>query len=48
MNRMAERGRPAHLKRVAWFVAIWAGGLLALGLIAWLFRGFMGLIGLGR
>ena len=36
MNRMAERGRPARLKRVAWFVAIWAGG------------GFMGLIGLGR
>ena len=48
MPRTAERGRPARVTRGLWFVAIWAGSVLALGLIAWLFRGFMGLIGLGH
>ncbi|MFU2486920.1 DUF2474 family protein [Thauera sp. WH-1] len=33
-------------RRLAWFVAIWAGGVLALGLAAWLLRLVMNAIGM--
>lgn len=48
MTRATEHGRAARFRRLAWFVAIWAGGVLALGLVAYLFRLFMDLIGLGN
>ncbi|MBN8440624.1 MAG: DUF2474 domain-containing protein [Thauera sp.] len=33
-------------RRLAWFVAIWAAGVSALGVAAWLFRLFMDAIGM--
>ncbi len=38
---------PSAWRRLAWFVAIWAGGVLALGAAAWLFTLFMDAIGMG-
>ena len=37
---------PSSWRRFAWFVAIWAGGVLALGAAAWLLRLFMDAIGM--
>lgn len=34
-------------RRFAWFVGIWAAGVLTLGATAWLFRLFMDAIGMG-
>lgn len=39
---------PARLRRIGWFVAIWTASVLALGVVAWLLRLFMNLIGLDR
>ncbi|MBP7657975.1 MAG: DUF2474 domain-containing protein [Pseudoxanthomonas sp.] len=37
---------PSSWRRLAWFVAIWAGGVVALGAAAWLFRLLMDAIGM--
>ncbi|MCB2069123.1 MAG: DUF2474 domain-containing protein [Ottowia sp.] len=43
-----HENRPTgRLKRFGWFVAIWAGSVLALGVVAVLFRLLMDLLGLG-
>lgn len=36
------------LKRSLWLIAIWGASVAAMGLLAWLMRGMMQLIGLGR
>lgn len=33
-------------RRIAWFVLLWAGGVAALGLLAWLLRGAMRAVGM--
>lgn len=40
-------GRSSVWRRLGWFAAIWAGGVLALGLFAWLLRLLMRAIGMG-
>ena len=37
---------PSAWRRLAWVVAIWAGGVVALGAAAWLFRLLMDAIGM--
>ncbi|TAH45261.1 MAG: DUF2474 domain-containing protein [Betaproteobacteria bacterium] len=44
-TRGAVRSPP--WRRLAWFVGIWAGGVLALGAFAWLLRLLMRAIGMG-
>lgn len=48
MNAPIDSGPTARVKRLAWFVAIWAAGVLALGLVAWVLRLLMSALGLGR
>ncbi|OHT19480.1 hypothetical protein BHE75_01466 [Sphingomonas haloaromaticamans] len=40
ITRMAttERKPPPWLRRIGWFVAIWAMSVLAIGAVAWLLR----------
>lgn len=48
MGTQQPKGEPpAAWRRLAWFVAIWAGSVLALVAVAWLFRLFMDAIGMG-
>lgn len=47
MGRQQPKGEPPSAwRRFAWFVAIWAGGVVALGAAAWLFRLLMDAIGM--
>jgi hypothetical protein len=32
------------LRRLGWFVALWAGGVLAVGLLAYLLRALLGIL----
>lgn len=34
------------LRRIGWLLLLWAGGIAALGLAAWLLRQLMGVMGL--
>lgn len=45
-SRTSPPAAPA--RRLAWFVAIWAGGVVALGVVAWLLRLLMSALGLGK
>lgn len=45
-QRNGERAPASSWRQFAWFVAIWAGGVTALGVAAWLFRLFMDAIGM--
>lgn len=47
MGNEQRDGEPSSSwRRFAWFVAIWAGGVAALGAAAWLLRLFMDAIGM--
>ena len=46
MTARPSVGAQTWLRRVGWLVLIWAAGVLALGLIAGLFRVVMNLAGL--
>jgi hypothetical protein len=39
---MAEPGRPLG-RRLAWFLLLWASGVIAVGTVAWIIRLFLGL-----
>lgn len=39
---------PSWLKRWLWLLAIWAASVAVMGLLAWLMRGLMQLLGLGH
>ncbi len=45
-NEQRNAETPSSWRRLAWFVAIWAGGVVALGAAAWLFRLLMDAIGM--
>lgn len=45
-DRTSSKGGRLWLRRTAWLIAIWAGSVLALGVIALLFRVVMGAAGL--
>lgn len=48
MGEDSRKGSPSSSwRRLAWFVGIWAAGVLALGAVAWLLRLFMDAIGMG-
>lgn len=36
------------LRRLAWLIALWGASVLALGVVAYAFRGIMGWVGLTR
>jgi hypothetical protein len=36
------------LRRIAWLLALWGASVLALGVVAYAFRGIMGWVGLTR
>lgn len=38
MHRHADTPPGRLWKRLAWFVALWLGGLASVGLVAWLLR----------
>jgi hypothetical protein len=40
--------RKRWLRRIAWLVALWGASVLALGVVAYAFRGIMGWVGLTR
>jgi fatty acid desaturase len=42
----APREAPSLWRRLAWLVALWAGGVLSLGVVAWLLKLFMRAAGL--
>ena len=46
MNAHPSAGAPTWLLRVGWLVLIWAASVLALGVVAGLFRVVMNLAGL--
>ena len=46
MGIITESKKPLW-KRLFWMAVLWTGGVLALGLIAWLLRLFMAAAGLG-
>jgi hypothetical protein len=46
MGARARIGAQVWLRRVGWLVLIWAAGVLALGIVAGLFRVLMTLAGL--
>lgn len=43
---MAHGIAPTWLKRVGWLVLIWALSIIALGVVALIFRGLMEMVGL--
>ena len=48
MKDERDAGAPGRLKRLVWFVSIWAASVAALGVVAYLFRWVMDAIGLGK
>ena len=46
MTALRSGGAQTWLRRVGWLVLIWAGSVLALGVVAGLFRVVMNLAGL--
>ena len=46
MNNAPASKQPAGLKRLAWFVVIWAASVAALGVVAYLLRLLMNGLGL--
>ena len=48
MNEQRSETSSGRLKRLAWFISIWAGSVLSLGVVAYLLRLLMNAIGLGK